>query len=54
MVGLNPIIVIMAILIGVKLGGIIGGLLGVPVAAAVAVYFSDIIKDKKGDVLSMR
>jgi predicted PurR-regulated permease PerM len=48
MVGLNPIIVIMAILVGAKLGGVIGGLLGVPVAAAISVYLADIIKDKKG------
>jgi len=46
-VGLNPIIVIMSILIGVKLGGVVGGLLGVPVAAAISVYFSDIMKEKK-------
>lgn len=54
MVGLNPIIVIMAILIGVKLGGVVGGLMGVPVAAAISVYFSDIIKDKQDSVTSMR
>jgi predicted PurR-regulated permease PerM len=54
MVGLNPIIVIMAILIGIKLGGVIGGLLGVPVAAAIAVYFSDIIKDKNDGSIGLR
>ena len=47
MVGLNPVVVIMAILIGIKLGGVIGGLLGVPVAAAVAVYFTDVIEDRR-------
>ena len=47
MVGLNPIIVIMAILIGIKLGGVIGGLLGVPVAAAISVYLSDVFKERK-------
>lgn len=41
-VGLNPIIVILAILIGIKLGGIVGALLAVPVAAAVGVFLSDI------------
>ncbi|HRY63297.1 MAG TPA: AI-2E family transporter [Patescibacteria group bacterium] len=46
-VGLNPIIVIMAILIGARLGGVVGGLLGVPVAAAIAVYFEDILKEKQ-------
>ena len=42
-VGLNPIIVITAIMIGGKLGGIIGALLAVPVAAAIGVYLSDIM-----------
>ncbi|NMC51904.1 AI-2E family transporter [Candidatus Kuenenbacteria bacterium] len=46
MVGLNPIVVIMVILIGVKLGGVVGGLLGVPVAAAISVYFDDILKER--------
>lgn len=54
MVGLNPIIVIMAILIGVKLGGIIGGLLGVPVAAAISVYLFDVIKYKKDGQVGLR
>jgi len=46
-VGLNPIVVIMAILIGAKLGGIIGALLGVPVAAAISVYLDDVIENKE-------
>jgi len=41
-VGLNPIIVIVAILIGAKLGGVIGALMAVPVAAAIGVFLSDI------------
>lgn len=41
-VGLNPIIIIVAILIGAKLGGIVGALLAVPVAAAMGVILSDI------------
>lgn len=47
MVGLNPIVVIMAILIGMKLGGVIGALLGVPVAAAIGVYFADYVREKE-------
>jgi predicted PurR-regulated permease PerM len=54
MVGLNPIIVIMAILIGIKLGGVVGGLLGVPVAAAISVYLYDVIKDRKGGEIGLR
>lgn len=42
-VGLNPIIVIVALMIGGKLGGVIGTLLAVPVAAAIGVYLNDII-----------
>lgn len=53
MVGLNPIIVIMAILVGAKLGGVVGGLLGVPVAAAISVYLYDIIKDHKGGSIGL-
>lgn len=41
-VGLNPIIIILAILIGIKLGGIVGALLAVPVAAAVGVFLLDV------------
>ncbi len=47
-VGLNPIVVIMAILIGAKLAGVVGALLGVPVAAAIGVYVSDVLKEKEG------
>jgi len=42
-VGLNPIIVITAIMIGSRLGGVVGALLAVPVAAAIGVYLSDIL-----------
>ncbi len=45
-VGLNPIITIVAILIGMKLGGVVGALIAVPVAAAIGVYLSDIIPRK--------
>lgn len=41
-VGLNPIIVIMAMLIGAKIAGIAGILLAVPVATAIGVIASDI------------
>ncbi|MCD4705141.1 AI-2E family transporter, partial [bacterium] len=45
-VGLNPIIVIIAILVGFKLAGIIGGLISVPIAAALSVFIVDFL-DKK-------
>lgn len=41
-VGLNPIIVIIAVLIGVKLAGIIGIILAVPVTAALAEFLKDV------------
>ncbi len=46
-IGLNPIIVILSVMIGIKVGGILGGLVGVPVAAAISVYFSDILEMKR-------
>lgn len=45
-VGLNPLIVIIAILIGFKLAGMVGGLLSVPIAAALSVFITDFL-DKK-------
>ncbi|MFA5358299.1 MAG: AI-2E family transporter [Patescibacteria group bacterium] len=41
-VGLNPIIVITALMIGAKIGGIIGMVLAIPVATAIAVLMEDI------------
>ena len=47
-VGLNPLVVIIAILVGMKLGGIVGALLAVPVATALSVFLKDLM-DKKAD-----
>jgi predicted PurR-regulated permease PerM len=46
-VGLNPIAVIVALLIGVKLGGIFGAILAVPIATAVSVVIEDLMAEKK-------
>lgn len=48
-VGLNPVIIIIALLIGVRLAGILGALIAVPVATAVSVFVRDYLdaKDKK-------
>lgn len=43
-VGLNPIIVIVALLIGAKLGGALGAILSVPVATAIAVFVGDFFR----------
>ena len=48
-VGLNPITVIVAILIGIKLGGIFGAILAVPIAAAISVVTDDLMKEKPAE-----
>ncbi len=48
-IGLNPLITIIAILVGAKIAGILGGILAVPIVTAIQVFLSDIfeIKDQK-------
>jgi predicted PurR-regulated permease PerM len=46
-VGLNPITVIVALLIGVQLGGIFGAILAIPIAAAIGVVVEDLMAEKK-------
>ena len=43
-VGLNPIVVILALLIGAKLGGTLGAILAVPIATAINVVIEDLIE----------
>jgi predicted PurR-regulated permease PerM len=45
--GLNPLVVILAILVGARLGGIVGALLAVPVATAISVYVESNVNGKK-------
>ena len=47
-VGLNPIVSIMAILAGFKLAGIIGAVLSIPVATALAVFIKDVFDSRTG------
>lgn len=47
-VGLHPIAVILALLIGLKLGGVLGALLAIPVATAISVFVSDLFEKPKG------
>ena len=49
LVGLNPVAVILAILVGAKLGGILGVLLAVPLAAVVDEFFTDLAKKKSAN-----
>ncbi len=44
LVGLNPVAVILAMLVGAKLGGILGILLAVPIAAVIDEFFDDLAK----------
>ncbi len=46
-VGLNPIVIILALLIGAKFGGILGMILAVPLAAVFAELLRDMIKKRK-------
>ena len=45
-VGLNPLIVIIAILVGMKIGGVVGALLAVPVSTALSVFLKDLVNKK--------
>lgn len=45
-VGLNPIVSIVAILVGAKLAGIVGILLAIPVATALSVFLKDVLVEK--------
>jgi predicted PurR-regulated permease PerM len=45
--GLNPVVVILAILIGGRLAGVIGALLAVPIATVISVYFEYAMAKRK-------
>lgn len=49
-VGISPILVILALVIGAKLAGVLGALIAVPLAAAFMEYVHDIEKYKKAEV----
>ena len=46
-VGLNPIIVLVAMLIGIKIAGLIGIILAVPTATIIGVFLEDFFAEKK-------
>lgn len=48
-VGISPIVVILALVIGAKLAGVLGALLAVPLSAALMEYIHDIEKRRKGE-----
>jgi len=45
--GVSPIVVILAIIVGAQLGGFLGILIAVPVAAAIQEYVNDLQRDRK-------
>ncbi len=49
-VGVNPIVVILALVIGAKMSGILGAIIAVPLSAALMEYISDIEKNKKAEI----
>ncbi len=53
-VGLNPIAVILALLVGIKLGGILGAILAVPVATAISIFWEDVMDTREKEESSKR
>lgn len=53
-VGLNPIAVILALLVGIKLGGILGAILAIPIATAISIFWGDVMKIKEKEELKER
>lgn len=45
-VGLNPVVVILALLIGAKLGGTMGAILSVPIATSIGVILGDLVEKR--------
>lgn len=46
-IGLNPVTVILALLVGAKLGGVFGAILAIPMAAAASVFIKDLLERKE-------
>lgn len=44
--GLNPIVIILALLVGAKIGGVLGAILSVPITTAVSVFVDDLVEKK--------
>ncbi|MEJ0021390.1 MAG: AI-2E family transporter [Candidatus Doudnabacteria bacterium] len=48
-VGINPIMVILAVLVGATLGGVVGALIAIPVASGISVFINDIMDGQIGE-----
>ena len=46
-VGLNPVIIIVAILVGAKLGGLVGVILAVPLATIIGIFLGDFFEERR-------
>lgn len=46
-VGLNPIVIILALLIGAKLAGVVGAILSIPIATAIGLFLGDMFNKKE-------
>jgi len=46
-VGLNPVVVILALLLGAKLGGVMGVIIAVPVATMVSEVAGDLVRKRE-------
>ncbi|MCX6716247.1 MAG: AI-2E family transporter [Candidatus Taylorbacteria bacterium] len=49
-VGISPIVVILALIVGAKLAGILGALIAVPLSAVLMEYINDVDKRKKAQI----
>ncbi|MFA5187850.1 MAG: AI-2E family transporter [Patescibacteria group bacterium] len=52
-VGLNPVVSIVALLIGGNLGGVIGAILAIPLATALSVFAQDFLEKKRARELTL-
>ncbi len=52
-IGLNPVTVILALLIGAQLGGVLGAIMAVPLAAALSVFVKDLIQKREQPISSV-
>ena len=48
--GLNPVVIIVALLVGAKIAGMLGMIIAVPLAAVFSVFLSDIFRGKKEEL----
>lgn len=48
-VGLNPVMVILAVLTGATLGGFVGALIAIPVASGISVFIEDLMEGQVGE-----